>query len=84
MCAYNKVMARPRQIDGARRVAVFLSARDHAIARALGEGNVSEGVRAALMAEDQRRAAAKSIQSLKGNTGDGLLAALGVRKASDL
>lgn len=44
---------RPAQMDGGRRVQVYLDAESLAAAERIGHGNVSEGIRAALKRGDE-------------------------------
>jgi len=64
-------------------VAIFLDVRMHAIARELGNGNVSAGIRAALSAEVARRRVERVAAGYAGKSGADLLSALGARRASD-
>lgn len=46
------VVGRPPELEGGKRVNVYLDARSLARAARLGDGNVSEGIRLALARED--------------------------------
>lgn len=81
---YNGAMSRPKTLQGARRSAVYLDERSRSLARELGAGNVSEGIRIALAAEINRRSAARVTEAIKDKSGDELLAAIGASRASDL